>query len=177
MSANEYGVVVDSCPLSEVKTREAASRLNCSVDENGRSRYVCVPNQDLSALVEFCYTKTIVGLYQAGNCLKMIGNGFLDKISCKNFLEGCPADHFRSTDLFQYPACHRLNTDKRCFLLDPTCSPKTNETEQNSEFGKEGAIIAVTVSVLILMLLIILTIACVLWRRRKRKNRNENRGI
>ncbi|XP_062596170.1 uncharacterized protein LOC134257599 [Saccostrea cucullata] len=122
MSYNGFEFVVDSCPLSQEKTTEAATRLNCSEDEYGRSRYVCVPNQNLTALIEFCYTKTIVGIYQKGHCLRSIGNGFLDQISCTNFTEGCPKQYFRSIDLYKYPACLHLNTEERCFIAESSCN-------------------------------------------------------
>ncbi|XP_062587829.1 uncharacterized protein LOC134249500 [Saccostrea cucullata] len=121
MSYKGFGYIVDSCPLSKANTTEAASKLNCINDVFGRSQYVCVPNENLTAVVEFCYTKSIVGLYQAGYCLKTIKDGYLDQISCKNFTEGCPTAPYRSTELYKYPACSRLNTEFRCFAADSLC--------------------------------------------------------
>ncbi|XP_062607477.1 uncharacterized protein LOC134269299, partial [Saccostrea cucullata] len=122
MSYDGFGFVVDSCPLSQEKTTEAATRLGCDEDENRRSRYVCVPNKNLTVLIEFCFTKTIVGIYEKGHCLRSIGKGFLDQISCSGFTEGCPDQYFRSTDLYKYPACLHLNPEERCFIAERSCN-------------------------------------------------------
>ncbi|XP_061193202.1 uncharacterized protein LOC133201412 [Saccostrea echinata] len=116
-----YGYVVDSCPTSETEFIRAATRLNCGVDEYGRSQYTCVPNEDRSALVEFCYSK-IVGFYQKGHCLVTTGNGTLDQISCHHFKTGCPEENFRGTGLYKFSACSRINAEMQCFYADPSCS-------------------------------------------------------
>ncbi|XP_061177497.1 uncharacterized protein LOC133186291 [Saccostrea echinata] len=172
MSYKGFGYVVDSCPLSKENTTEAATRLNCSVDEHGRSQYVCVPNENLTAIVEFCYTKSIVGLYQDGHCLKTIRDGFLDQISCKNFTEGCPAEHYRSTDLYKYPACSHLNTEDRCFLADPSCNSYSNTSKAAIDDGSVnvGVILGVVISILVLMG--ILVIAFFSWRRWQKLKRH-----
>ncbi|XP_062605641.1 uncharacterized protein LOC134267448 [Saccostrea cucullata] len=120
MTYQGFGYVVDSCPTNKTEFISAATRLNCSEDEFGRNQYTCVPNEDTSALVEFCYRK-IVGLYQKGHCLVTTGNGDLDQISCHNFKTGCPEENFRGSSLYKFPACSRLNTENHCFYSDPAC--------------------------------------------------------
>ncbi|XP_062600474.1 uncharacterized protein LOC134262100 [Saccostrea cucullata] len=178
MSSTDFGYVVNSCPLNKEETSEAATRLKCGEDENGRSPYVCVPVQNLTALVEFCFTKTIVAFYEIGHCLRAVGDGHLDQFSCKNFTEGCPAEHFRSTDLYKYPACHHINTEKGCFVADPFCyatknvttgiistpilgilnisTDHTNYSESNNtavyaELGSIGAVIGVITALLVFL--------------------------
>jgi hypothetical protein len=65
MSHAQYGHVVDSCPANETDFAAAATRLNCTEDKFGRNQYTCVPRLDLSAVVEFCYNRT-VGIYPKG---------------------------------------------------------------------------------------------------------------
>jgi hypothetical protein len=65
MTSNRFGNVVDSCPVNETEFAAAATRLNCGVDKFGRNQYTCVPRFDLSAVVEFCYNRT-VGIYPGG---------------------------------------------------------------------------------------------------------------
>lgn len=54
MNYGGFGYVADSCPRDRTEFTDSATRLNCSVYENGRSRYVYVPNIQKSAIVEFC---------------------------------------------------------------------------------------------------------------------------
>ncbi|XP_056015762.1 uncharacterized protein LOC125676826 [Ostrea edulis] len=137
MSYRQYGHVVASCPLNETEFTAAATRLNCTVDKYGRNRYTCVPKFDLSAIVEFCYRYT-VGIYPKGTCLGTLYNGDLDARRCGQFTEGCPADSYRGTDLYKFPACSQINTEQRCFYADPVCP---NET---GRFTNEDGTISIT---------------------------------
>ncbi|XP_061192142.1 uncharacterized protein LOC133200344 [Saccostrea echinata] len=120
MTYRGFGYVVDSCPTSETEFITAATRLNCGVDKYGRNQYTCVPNEDRSALVEFCYGK-IVSYYQKGHCLVTFGDGYLDQISCDQFQAGCPEANFRGNDLYKFSACSLINTEKQCFYAELSC--------------------------------------------------------
>ncbi|XP_056015188.1 uncharacterized protein LOC125673670 [Ostrea edulis] len=119
-----YGDEVDSCPQNRTEFTAAATRLNCTVDKNGYNRYTCVPKLDLKATVEFCYNFT-VGFYPKGHCLRVQDDGALNAISCSQFTKGCPTEHYRGSDLYQFPACHQINTEKRCFYANPSCPNQT----------------------------------------------------
>ncbi|XP_062611095.1 cyclic GMP-binding protein C-like, partial [Saccostrea cucullata] len=54
---------VDSCPTTNHTWYEAGARLNCSHDVYNRLQYLCIPNQEKTTLLEFCYDK-IIGLYE-----------------------------------------------------------------------------------------------------------------
>lgn len=45
-----------SCPNNEAEWLERSSALHCT-DQNG---YMCIPNDMITVLVEFCYTKKVV---------------------------------------------------------------------------------------------------------------------
>ncbi|XP_061193243.1 uncharacterized protein LOC133201456 [Saccostrea echinata] len=65
MKYQDFGHIVYTCPRDKTEFNESATRLSCGVDENGRNQYVCAPNNEQSALVEFCY-RHLIGLYQKG---------------------------------------------------------------------------------------------------------------
>jgi hypothetical protein len=44
-----------SCPLDSVAWELASNRINCSRDASMKNRYICVPNQRKTRLLEFCY--------------------------------------------------------------------------------------------------------------------------
>ncbi|XP_062609906.1 uncharacterized protein LOC134271712 isoform X2 [Saccostrea cucullata] len=175
MTYNGFGYTVNSCPLNETEFNESAKRLNCSVDENGRSQYTCVPNTNKTALVEFCY-KFTVGLYEKGNCLETLGYGFLDQVSCHHFQEGCPANHFKGTDLYKYPECLNINTHQQCYFADPSCPNTSQFTTTNITFKRTeeqvflntGAIVGGIVSVIFFLFVIL---AIVILRKRRLRHR------
>ncbi|XP_062599445.1 uncharacterized protein LOC134260939 [Saccostrea cucullata] len=171
----EFGHIVYSCPRNETEFLASATRLSCDVDGNGRYRYVCVPNNERSAIVEFCYNYTS-GLYEKGNCLIVYENGFLDQVSCLDFRKGCPADPFFFSDLYKYPACHEINQQEKCFYADPACqnttitteslfSSTTVTTEETASFPT-STFVAITL-VSLLSLLFIIAILFYVFRKRK----------
>lgn len=47
---------VEKCPQNKIEWQESSRRLKCSDDaRNTLNRYHCLPVDDLSTLVEFCY--------------------------------------------------------------------------------------------------------------------------
>lgn len=59
---------VDSCPDSEQQVIQASKNLGCGVDKYGNNQYICVPNLELTNLVEFCYDQTM-GIQEGGEKL------------------------------------------------------------------------------------------------------------
>ena len=54
-TANRVGV----CPRDEKEWLKASKRLNCSDDALGsENRYHCLPADNLTTLLEFCYNRT-----------------------------------------------------------------------------------------------------------------------
>lgn len=56
---------VDVCPFNLVEVEEASKRLGCGNDSYGNNQYMCLPNVNKTALVEFCYDG-IMGLQEKG---------------------------------------------------------------------------------------------------------------
>ncbi|XP_056015017.1 uncharacterized protein LOC125676215 isoform X3 [Ostrea edulis] len=125
--------IVESCPGNSTGFAEASSRLNCGRDQYGNDQYICVPNYNKTALVEFCYDG-IMGFRQRGNCLE-VSEGELFKRSCAGFVEGCPETHFKINTIYKYPACLTINTDYKCYIADPSCPNKTWEFTTEDTWG------------------------------------------
>ncbi|XP_062573898.1 uncharacterized protein LOC134235767, partial [Saccostrea cucullata] len=173
MTYRGFGYVVDSCPTNKTEFISAATRLNCSEDKYGRNQYTCVPNEVISALVEFCYSK-IVGIYQKGHCLVTFGNGALDQISCRQFKYGCPEENFRGTGVYKFSACSRINKEKQCYLADPSCSDTTTNATMkmlttetsNTDLESNDVKIIIGTFLSLLLLLLFLVFAIIFWKRK-----------
>ncbi|XP_061190656.1 uncharacterized protein LOC133198627 isoform X2 [Saccostrea echinata] len=116
---------MDSCPTTNFSWYRAGSRLNCSHDANKRLQYLCIPNQEKTALIEFCYDH-IMGLFEKGYCLHLSTSGFVNQEDCSMFNKGCPGTHFFSSNIFQFPKCLEINRDLRCFMADQSCHAISN---------------------------------------------------
>ncbi|XP_056015075.1 uncharacterized protein LOC125676208 [Ostrea edulis] len=157
MNYGGFGYVADSCPRNRTEFTDSATRLNCSVYENGRSRYVCVPNIQKSAIVEFC-NKNAARVFKQGNCLEVSDYGFLHPSSCQSFTEGCPSENYTTTELFKYPACHQIDSENGCYLADPSCE---NELMIMKTFMLGSLLILLAVSGVFICLAVVV---CLLWR-------------
>ena len=62
---------IDSCPENSSTATEASRKLGCANDEYGNNQYLCLPNVNLSSLVEFCY-EGIMGLQENGMIFNFI---------------------------------------------------------------------------------------------------------
>ncbi|XP_056015049.1 uncharacterized protein LOC125676217 isoform X2 [Ostrea edulis] len=196
--------IVESCPANSTEITKASSNLNCSRDKYGNDQYICVPNVNKTALVEFC-NNGIMGIVEKGNCLE-VSEGELVKRSCTGFVEGCPEIHYGRNEIYRYPACQRINTDYKCYLADPSCPNKTrqfttedtwgsstasfmtsfefsNTTEKGvyttlpTNAGSVGAIVGGLVAgVVIIGIGIVLTvIGFIVWKRRKKQRKKQRR--
>ncbi|XP_056015018.1 uncharacterized protein LOC125676214 isoform X1 [Ostrea edulis] len=188
--------IVESCPGNSTGFAEASSRLNCGRDQYGNDQYICVPNYNKTALVEFCYDG-IMGFRQRGNCLE-VSEGELFKRSCAGFVEGCPETHFKINTIYKYPACLTINTDYKCYIADPSCPNKTWEFTTEDTWGSSitsfettfsnttekydsttlptnavpvGAIVGGLVAFLVIIGIVI---GFVVWKRRKKRKRTGN---
>ncbi|XP_062602580.1 uncharacterized protein LOC134264294 [Saccostrea cucullata] len=175
MMYKNFGHIVYSCPQNEKEFTASGDRLNCSLDENGRNQYVCAPDNEQSMLVEFCF-KGLVGLYEKGNCLEVLDNGYLNQISCRDFREGCPTNHFFISDLYKFPACHEINPHMKCFLADPACPNITAAGTDDGKSLSSSSILAITLGLLIPILLMI-TIAVLIVLKKWRTNLTQQTGV
>lgn len=113
--------VTDLCPRNRTEWRERSLSLNCT-KTNG---YTCIPNEDFTKLLQFCYTDLRIRI-QKGMCLFLYRhNSLVDAMSCRTFMKGCPDVSYFSDEIFKYQSC--LSIRNGCFLADPVCN-STSET-------------------------------------------------
>lgn len=122
--------LVTVCPKNQTEVIEAATKLGCDNDKYGNSRYLCLPKKEKTSLVELC-VDGVMGIQEKGICLELY-EGELIHHSCKSFSSGCPESHFFDYDFYKYPACQNINTESRCYVLDPICSSKPHIEEPSS---------------------------------------------
>lgn len=111
--------IVDNCPDSEEKWRQAAARKNCAVyanqcDEPDRLVYHCVINTFLNETIEVCaYGKTI----HLGYCTEYSQTGNLIqqsfKANCSLFSQNPCPNSYNSTEAYKYPGCYDLTKHKK----------------------------------------------------------------
>lgn len=118
------------CPKNKTEVNEASTRIGCGVDAYGNSQYMCIPNEKKSSLVEFCFNG-VMGIEEKGNCLEN-SNGKISRYNCSSFTSGCPNTAFYKHNIYEYPACLQINTENRCYVMDPSCPsqvPNTGESD------------------------------------------------
>ncbi|XP_052710878.1 ankyrin-1-like [Crassostrea angulata] len=105
----------ESCPRNQTEWSERSSAINCT-EGNG---YLCLPNEDLTELLEFCYFDHRI-LIAKGLCMFLRKrDSYIDDYSCRNFVEGCPNSTYRINEAYKYRSC--VSIGNGCFLDDPTC--------------------------------------------------------
>nr|XP_022293324.1 uncharacterized protein LOC111103959 [Crassostrea virginica]XP_022293325.1 uncharacterized protein LOC111103959 [Crassostrea virginica]XP_022293326.1 uncharacterized protein LOC111103959 [Crassostrea virginica] len=98
---------VDKCPSNLTEKEKASKRLGCGSDKYGNNQYICVPNVNMTNLVEFCFNG-LMGTQEKGFCLRASGERLVPE-SCESFSTGCPEDHYPKTEIYKYPACQTIN--------------------------------------------------------------------
>lgn len=65
---------VETCPKTPGEIKKASEALACGNDEFQNNQYMCLPNNEKTKLVEFCYDG-IMGIQVEGTCIikKQIG--------------------------------------------------------------------------------------------------------
>lgn len=126
---------VELCPRTTKDWLRASKRLNCTNDfSNPVNRYHCLPADDLSTLVEFCYKETRPRVSK-GSCMLYVQNiSYLNGYNCSGFSEGCPNNMYFSDESYQFPRCVEINSKRRCFVAESSCreSTKTNQTSHST---------------------------------------------
>lgn len=118
------------CPKNKTEVYEASTRIGCGVDDYGNNQYMCIPNEKKSSLVEFCFNG-VMGIEEKGNCLEN-SNGKIIRYNCSSFTSGCPNTTFYKYNVFEYPACLKINTQNNCYVMEPSCpSQEPNEGQSD----------------------------------------------
>ncbi|XP_065929084.1 uncharacterized protein [Magallana gigas] len=103
------------CPRNQTEWNNRSSAINCT-DDNG---YMCLPNDDFTELLEFCYKSPFV-LIQEGICLFLFKQySLVDSYNCSHFESGCPNTSFVSYKLFEHASCTSI--ENGCFLAEQHC--------------------------------------------------------
>lgn len=165
--------VTELCPRNKAEWGRRSNVFNCS---NSNS-YMCLPNEQLTALVEFCYNGPQTPI-NSGECLVLDEKGIgLESYNCTNFIND--------------PNC--VSVGKGCFLADLSCrrdssSPtytssvtsiftmSSEPTKGNDKNMNETALIAVTLLCVLLMISLAVTIVLLCTKKCKSLELNCNSG-
>ena len=61
---------VRECPRDEEAWQKASNRMNCSTDVQGtKNKYHCLPADNLTTLLEFCYNRTRTQVVEGTNAV------------------------------------------------------------------------------------------------------------
>uniref|UniRef100_A0A8W8IHY2 Novel STAND NTPase 3 domain-containing protein n=2 Tax=Magallana gigas TaxID=29159 RepID=A0A8W8IHY2_MAGGI len=117
------------CPGNESEWNKRSSVLNC----NKTNGYTCLPNENFTELLEFCYTAPFIWI-QEGVCLYLKRKGsYVDAYNCSQFIDGCHNTSYQSRRIFDYPAC--ITIGNGCFLAERSCKSSPNTTHQPETSG------------------------------------------
>ncbi|XP_061186224.1 ankyrin-2-like [Saccostrea echinata] len=109
-----------SCPRSWDEYLEAASKLCPQID--GEYNYICVPNENKTELVQFCFRSGKFPAWQlAEHCPYLHSTGNMNSENCTSFSYGCPRKHYMTREIYKYPACLEINTERGCYIADSNC--------------------------------------------------------
>ncbi|XP_062617496.1 uncharacterized protein LOC134279151 [Saccostrea cucullata] len=114
---------VEICPTDQSQWEKASRDLNCTNPD----RYQCTPNENLTALLEYCYHQPPT-FVEKGFCWIISDSHFTDTYKCSGFTEGCPNTTYRSNELYKYQECLKLNKLEGCYLADQNCPTPGNVT-------------------------------------------------
>ncbi|XP_078322841.1 uncharacterized protein LOC144622140 [Crassostrea virginica] len=117
---------VSHCPRDEKEWQKASKRLNCSDDVTSpKNRYHCLPIDNLSTLLEFCYNRTRAQVIK-GLCMVYVERkNILNHYNCSMFEKGCPDNWYNSNEMYKFPACFEIEPYQNCFKVETSCQPTT----------------------------------------------------
>lgn len=165
---------VNECPMNKTEFETAARRRNCT----GKTRYLCAPDINLTSLIEFCTDQEKRSLYGKDNCLKLEDSGFLNHYKCVDkFTRGCPTTPYYDEEIYTYPACLSINSDRRCFVAEKDCLERysattdayTKENGTNEINSEDFNPLVLIVVMLVIVMLTIVVIIIVYKYRKKQK--------
>ncbi|XP_022292000.2 uncharacterized protein LOC111103215 [Crassostrea virginica] len=117
---------VSECPRDEKEWWIASKRLNCSDDAiSPVNRYHCLPAENLTTLLEFCYNRTRPQVVN-GLCMVFIEKkNIVNHYNCSKFNEGCPNKSYYSNEIYNFPACLEIDPTQRCYKAELSCQQST----------------------------------------------------
>ncbi|XP_056021845.1 uncharacterized protein LOC125649228 isoform X2 [Ostrea edulis] len=128
---------VSSCPEANNITawKAASEKLNCLYDLTSddpaqqKMVYHCLASTYLNETVEFCGRSVPIA---PGNCpiynYQFFENKVASYYNCSKFMSGCPNHMTHSKNVFKYPECFNIDSERSCFRSEDRCS-MTNLTE------------------------------------------------
>ncbi|XP_062599299.1 uncharacterized protein LOC134260769 [Saccostrea cucullata] len=121
------------CPKNKSAFQKASEKMNCSEG----LRYLCAPDRYLASLIEFC-TNRNRSPFAKGNCVRLESKGDLNHVNCeKSFTYGCPDGFYFDDEIYRFPSCLEINTQRRCFIADRNCSVEKSEDASITTFTTE----------------------------------------
>nr|XP_022304344.1 uncharacterized protein LOC111111578 [Crassostrea virginica] len=115
-----------SCPTNHSEWLSRSASIQCKSEQG----YMCVPDENLTGLIEFCYKFRNIGLRKE-HCVLRNQNNSLSLYSCRGFTSGCPNKTYNSNEMFNYPNCSSISNG--CFLAEPSC--ESTSTQQPTLSG------------------------------------------
>ncbi|XP_078320242.1 uncharacterized protein LOC111112615 [Crassostrea virginica] len=117
---------VRDCPRDETEWQKASNRLNCTSDfRNTKNKYHCLPADNLTTLLEFCYNRTRTQVVK-GQCMVLVERKHIvNNYDCSMFKEGCPNTFYFSDEMYKYPACFEIDPLQHCYKAEASCQATT----------------------------------------------------
>ncbi|XP_078310484.1 uncharacterized protein LOC144618403 [Crassostrea virginica] len=154
------------CPRNKTEWEARSSEFNCNED----SSYACLPNENITELLQFCYPLQIISI-EKGVCLYLAKKKSEPKhIDCNHFRYGCPSSAYWGSTIYNYPSC--VSVGNGCFLAEPFCKSTTQDTGQKGQQGSHGSetiLIPSLIGALVLCAIVFLSIF--IYRRKKRNSK------
>lgn len=115
------------CPRNQTEWNKRSSAINC----NASNGYMCLPNENRTELLEFCYRYPFV-LIQEDICLYLYKPySSVNAYDCTHFQYGCPNSSYFSYELYKHPMCTSIGNG--CFLGELSCkSTKTDDRKETT---------------------------------------------
>nr|XP_022307661.1 uncharacterized protein LOC111113661 [Crassostrea virginica] len=155
-----------ACPRNKTEWEKRESAFNCSKES---SSYTCLPNENITELLEFCYPLQVLASHEDICLFLAKKNSDVDSYDCTHFDHGCPTGFYTGATMYKYQSC--LSIGKGCFLAEPSCERATQHREPENPHGTSGSEtiwIPILVGALVLFAIFVLAIV-----KYKRSNFNQ----
>ncbi|XP_078310475.1 uncharacterized protein LOC144618392 [Crassostrea virginica] len=158
----------ESCPKNETEWEARSAVFFCQ----GESSYACLPNENITELLEFCYPLQVISIHQ-GVCLFLKKDkSVVDSYDCHVFNYGCPTGPYFGSTVYKYPSCVSIGSG--CFLAESSCESATQQTKQERPGQSNKSELIWIPSLLgVLVLCTILFISLAIYKRNRRNNRQQ----
>lgn len=117
------------CPRNQTEWDERLSAINC----NASNGYMCLPNRELTQLLEFCYIYTFIWM-QEYNCFYLNKqHSRVNNYNCRHFRYGCPTSAYMSSKSFEHQSCVTIGDG--CFIDEPSCNSTTTSPLESTDIN------------------------------------------